>query len=318
MNSNIKQLGSVSKFNMNKSSLWKRMWKARWLYFLMLPGLLYFLIYKYWPMWGVFIAFQNYQPYLGMTGSTWVGFAHFQRFFNEPQFWMLLRNTLVIATYNMIFYFPIPILIALLLNEVRHEAYKKTVQTMIYLPHFVSWVVVSGMTYMVLSQTDGIVNNVIESLGFARINFLMNSDWLRPLLVIQSVWKEAGWGTILFLAALSGVDIQLYEAARVEGANRFQQVWYITLPAIRSTIVVLFILRLGNFLDLGFEQIFLMLNALNREVGEVFDTYIYTVGITQGSFSYSTAVGLFKSIIGLVLVVGSNTLARKFGEEGLY
>lgn len=318
MISDVKQKVTINGGGVNYKLLYKRIWKARWLYFLMMPGLLYFIIYKYLPMWGILMAFQNYQPYLGIMGSKWVGLRHFERFFMDPQFMMLLKNTLVIATYNLIFYFPIPILVALLLNEVRHELFKKTVQTMIYLPHFISWVVVSGMTYMLLSTTDGAVNYIIETLGFSKINFLMNAVWMRPLLVIQSIWKEAGWGTIIFLAALAGVDVQLYESARIEGANRFQQTWYITLPSIKSTIIVLLILRLGNFLDLGFEQIFLMLNAMNREVGEVFDTYVYTTGVLQGQFSYSTAVGLFKSVVGLILVLFSNSVAKRLGEEGLY
>ncbi|MDF2674023.1 MAG: protein lplB [Clostridiales bacterium] len=318
MISDVNRNITINGGGINHKHLYKRIWKARWLYFLMMPGLLYFIIYKYLPMWGILMAFQNYQPYLGIMGSKWVGLRHFERFFMDPQFMMLLKNTLIIATYNLIFYFPIPILIALLLNEIRHELFKKTVQTMIYLPHFISWVVVSGMTYMLLSTTDGAVNYIIEALGFSKINFLMNATWMRPLLVIQSIWKEAGWGTIIFLAALAGVDVQLYESARIEGASRFQQTWYITLPSIKSTIIVLLILRLGNFLDLGFEQIFLMLNAMNREVGEVFDTYVYTTGVLQGQFSYSTAVGLFKSVVGLILVLFSNYIAKRLGEEGLY
>jgi len=264
------------------------------------------------------MAFQNYQPHLGIWNSEWVGFKHFERLFSEADFWMLLRNTLYIACLDLIVFFPITIILALLLNEVRKEMFKRYVQTMVYVPHFLSWVVVVGLSYILLTTEGGIINELIAKFGSEKVQFLMSPDWFRPLIIIQMVWKDAGWGTIIFLAALAGVNSQLYEAARIDGANRWRLLWHITLPSIRSVIVILLILRLGNFLDLGFEQIFLMLNAMNREVGEVFDTYVYMVGIRQGQFSYSAAVGLFKSIVGLVLVIGANTLAKKFGEEGIY
>ncbi|GIN71037.1 putative multiple-sugar transport system permease YteP [Bacillus sp. J14TS2] len=295
-----------------------RLWKDRWLYLFLLPGLVYFLVYKYMPMWGVLISFQNYQPHLGIWNSQWVGFKHFERFFSEPEFWMLFRNTLYIAFLDLMIFFPITIIIALLLNEVRKEMFKRFVQTMVYVPHFLSWVVVVGISYILLTTEGGIINELISWVGGDKIPFLMSQDWFRPLIIIQMIWKDAGWGTIIFLAALAGVNSQLYEAARIDGANRWRLLWHITLPSIRSVIVILLILRLGNFLDLGFEQIFLMLNAMNREVGEVFDTYVYQVGIRQGQFSYSAAVGLFKSIVGFILVIGANSLAKKFGEEGIY
>lgn len=302
----------------NRKSLTTRLWKDRWLYLFLLPGLVYFIVYKYLPMWGVLMSFQNYQPHLGIWNSQWVGFKHFERFFSEPEFWMLFRNTLYIAFLDLMIFFPITIIIALLLNEVRKEMFKRFVQTMVYVPHFLSWVVVVGISYILLTTEGGIINELISWLGGDKIPFLMSQDWFRPLIIIQMIWKDAGWGTIIFLAALAGVDSQLYEAARIDGANRWRLLWHITLPSIRSVIVILLILRLGNFLDLGFEQIFLMLNAMNREVGEVFDTYVYQVGIRQGQFSYSAAVGLFKSIVGFILVIGANSLAKKFGEEGIY
>ncbi|WP_246132333.1 ABC transporter permease [Paenibacillus hemerocallicola] len=292
--------------------------RDQWLYYMLLPGIIYFILFKYLPMWGVLISFQNYQPFLGFWHSDWVGLKHFARFFGEPTFWMLLRNTIVLAVYNLVFFFPLPIIVALLLNEVRHERFKRFIQTMIYIPHFFSWVVVVGMVYMLLTVEGGLVNELIVMAGGDKINFLISSEWFRTLILSEVIWKETGWGTIIFLAALAGVDPQLYEASKIDGANRWRQLWHITLPAIRSTIVILFILRLGHFLDTGFEQIILMLNALNRGVGEVFDTYVYSVGINQSQFSYSTAVGLFKSLVGLVLVLASNALAKKFGEEGIY
>lgn len=301
-----------------RSRLAARLLKNRLLYMMLLPGVVYFIVFKYLPMWGVLIAFQDYQPYVGMLGSKWVGLKHFIQFFSEPTFGVLFRNTLLLAVYNLVFFFPLPIIIALMLNSLRMKLFSRIIQTTIYVPHFVSWVVVIGLTYIFFTTDGGIVNNVIESLGGTERPFLMSEQWFRTMIVSQGIWKEAGWGTIIFLAALSGIDPQLYEAARMDGANRWRQLWHITLPSIRSTIVILFILRLGSFLDTGFEQIFLMLNAMNRNVGEIFDTYVYTLGITQGQFSYSTAVGLFKSLVGLFLVVVTNWLARKMGEEGVY
>ncbi|WP_299090296.1 sugar ABC transporter permease [uncultured Metabacillus sp.] len=306
------------KVEVEKKPLYIRLWKDRWLYLFLLPGLLYFVIYKYFPMWGVLMAFQNYQPHLGIWNSEWVGLKHFERLFSETQFWMLIKNTLYIAFLDLVIFFPITIILALLLNEIRKEMFKRFVQTMVYVPHFLSWVVVVGISYILLSTEGGVINELIASLGGDKVQFLTDVDWFRPLIIIQMVWKDAGWGTIIFLAALAGVNSQLYEAARIDGANRWRLLWHITLPSIRSVIIILLILRLGNFLDLGFEQIFLMLNAMNREVGEVFDTYVYTVGIRQGLFSYSAAVGLFKSVVGLILVIGANQLAKKFGEEGIY
>ncbi|MDR6717324.1 putative aldouronate transport system permease protein [Paenibacillus sp. 2003] len=299
-------------------TLFGRIVKNRWLYFMLFPGLLYFLLFKYWPMYGVLIAFKDYQPFLGFLDSPFVGLKHFERFFNDPNFVVLFRNTLVLAFLNILFFFPLPIIIALMLNELRHHVFKRTIQTLVYIPHFMSWVVVVGIAYIFLTTEGGIVNDLLAYFGREKINFLASNEWFRTIVTAEVIWKETGWGTIIFLAALSGVDPQLYEAARMDGANRLRQLWHITLPAIRSTIIILLILRLGNFLDTGFEQIFLMLNAMNREVGEVFDTYVYSVGISQGQYSFSTAVGLFKSFIGLILVVVANHLAKRFGEEGIY
>jgi len=295
-----------------------RLFKNRWIYAMLLPGVIYFAVFKYLPMWGVLIAFQDYQPFLGFLNSPWVGMKHFERFFAEPAFWMLFRNTLLMALYHLLFFFPLPILIALLLNELRNKWFKNVVQSFLYVPHFISWVVVVGIAYIFFTTEGGLINELIVSLGGSKISFLMSQEWFRPLIVSEMIWKETGWGTIIFLAALAGVDMQLYEAARIDGAGRFRQIWHVTLPAIRTTIVILLILRLGHFLDTGFEQIYLMMNAMNREVAEVFDTYVYNAGILQGQFSYTTAVGLFKSVVGLILVVSANHLARKAGEEGIY
>ncbi|MDQ0877580.1 putative aldouronate transport system permease protein [Paenibacillus sp. V4I3] len=313
------QLQIRTNYRFFKESLFIRdIVRDRWLYFILLPGVLYFIIFKYVPMFGLLMAFEDYKPHLGFMNSPWVGLKHFERFFSEPQFWMLFRNTILLAIYNLVFFFPLPIVLALMLNEVRIGIFKRFAQTLLYLPHFVSWVVAVGIFYVLFTTEGGVVNELIQKIGIEKIPFMLSEDWFRPMIISQSIWKEAGWGTIIFLAALSGVDLQLYEAARMDGAGRWRQLWHITLPAIRSTIVILFILRLGSFLDTGFEHIFLMLNSMNREVGEVFDTFVYMKGLTQGQYSYSAAVGMFKSLVGLVLVLGSNWIAKKFGEEGVY
>lgn len=300
-----------------RNSRWGKIKKDKWLYFMLLPGLVYFIIFKYWPMWGVLIAFQNYVPYLGFWKSEWIGFTHFENFFTNPDFFRLLRNTLILAVYDLVFFFPAPIILALLLNEVRIAIYKRLVQTMVYVPHFVSMVIVASMTYVFLTPNGGILYELIHAITGSKINVLADPAWFRPLIILQIIWKETGWGTIIFLAALASVEVEQYEAAIVDGATRFQRLRYITLPSISSTIIILLILRLGNFLDTGFEQIFLMTNSLNRSVADVFDTYVYFVGITQGAYSYSTAIGLFKSLVGIILIYGSNWLAKRFGHEGI-
>ncbi|MCT2193564.1 sugar ABC transporter permease [Paenibacillus sp. p3-SID1389] len=292
--------------------------RDKFLYVLALPGLLYFLIFKYVPMWGIIISFQNYSPYQGVLASPWVGLEHFRRFFSNPDFFMLFRNTLAINTLSLIFFFPLPILLSLMLNEVRQQAYKKIVQSIVYLPHFLSWVIIVGITFILFSTGDGAVNQMLVSLGFEKIDFLTSKNYFWAMLTAQSIWKDAGWGTIIFLAAMASIDPQLYEAAKIDGAGRFRQMWNVTLPGIRSVIVILLILRMGHIMDVGFEQVFLMMNGAVSEVADVFDTYVYRLGVKQGQFSYSTAVGLFKSMVGLILVIGTNKLAKKFGEEGVY
>ncbi|OBW51766.1 protein lplB [Bacillus safensis] len=290
----------------------------KFLYLMILPGLIYFIVFKYVPMWGLIIAFQDYQPFLGILGSEWVGFKHFIRLFTEPTFFILLKNTLILFAMNVVIFFPIPILLALLLNEVRLALFKKFVQTMIYIPHFMSWVIVVSLSFVLLTVDGGLMNELIAFFGGEKINFLLSQEWFRPMYILQVIWREAGWSTIIYLAAITAVDPQLYEAAKMDGAGRLRQMWHITLPAIKSVIVVLLILKIGDTLELGFEHVYLLLNATNREVAEIFDTYVYTAGLKQGQFSYSTAVGLFKAAVGLILVMLANRLAKKFGEEGIY
>ncbi|MGG1519206.1 sugar ABC transporter permease [Paenibacillus oryzisoli] len=301
-----------------RSRIWAIMKRDKFLYLLALPGIVFMILFKYVPMWGIIIAFQNYSPYRGVLGSDWVGLEHFIRFFSNPDFMTLFRNTMAINLMNLVFYFPLPIVVALLLNEVMSKPFKKLIQSIVYLPHFLSWVIIVGITILVLTRTDGAVNNLLVYFGFDKIDFLTNPKLFWILLTVQSIWKEAGWGTIIFLAAIAGLDTQLYEAAKMDGAKRLRQIWHITLPGIRSVILILLILRIGNIMDVGFEQVFLMGNGAVSDVGEVFDTYVYRLGIQQGQFSFSTAVGLFKSVVGLVLVVIANKLAKRFGEEGVY
>lgn len=293
-------------------------WRHKTLYLMALPGIVYFLLFKYLPMGGLVIAFQDYLPFMGVAESPWVGFDHFVRLFTEDTFFMLLGNTLIVSLLLLVFSFPVPIILALMLNEIRSRVFKRSLQSIVYLPHFMSWVIVVSLFYVLLTTDGGAINNVIAGAGGEEISFLTDPEWLRPMYVFQNVWKSAGWGTIVYLAALTAVDASLYEAAELDGAGRWRQTWHITLPAIRPTIVVMFILAIGDFLELGFEHMFLLLNSLNREAAEIFDTYVYTAGIQNGQLSYATAVGMFKGLVGLLLVVIANRMAKKFGEEGVY
>ncbi|MFD0961039.1 ABC transporter permease [Paenibacillus chungangensis] len=285
---------------------------------IMLPGILYFLVYKYAPMWGIIIAFKDFNIFAGISESDWVGWQHFRDMFHDSQFYTVFFNTLIISIYKLLWGFPGPIILALLLNEVRHFLYKRSIQTLAYLPHFLSWVIVAGVLQNILSPTSGVVNQFLGYLGIEPIFFLADPQWFRAVIVASDIWKDIGWGAIIYLAALSGVNPEMYEAATVDGANKWQQILKITIPSILPTIIILFILRLGHVLDVGFEQIFIMLNPLVHNVGDVIETYTYRVGITQGKYSYTTAVGLFKSLIGLLLVIAANRTAKKLGHEGLW
>lgn len=297
-----------------------------WLYLMIIPGVLYMIVFNYCPMGGLVMAFQDFSPYNGDSAigafihSPFVGLSVFKKFFTGPDFLRLLKNTLSISIASLIFYFPMPIILALLLNEIKSMAFKRVAQTMVYIPHFISMVIVASLTLQLFSTTDGIVYHWL-TLIFGKNNapdFMSNPKLFVPMLIGQSMWKETGYGTIIFLAALSGVDVQLYEAAEVDGANRWQKMWHITLPAIRSTIVIMLILKVGSILNTGYEQIFLMQNSMNRTVSEVFDTYIYTKGVVQGNYSLATAAGMFKSIVSMIMVLGANKLAQLFGESGFY
>lgn len=297
-----------------------------WLYILMIPGILYMLIFNYTPMAGLVMAFEDFSPYNGDTaiqalfGSPFAGLKYFEKLFTGPDFWRLLRNTLAISLANLIFAFPAPIILALLLNELRCKWFKRFSQTLVYIPHFVSIVIVAALTYQLFSTTDGVAYHMLVQV-FGKQNapdIMSNPKLFSTMIVGQNLWKETGYGTIIYLAALSSVDTQLYEAAKIDGAGRWQLMWHVTLPAIRGTIILMLIMKVGSLLNTGYEQIFLMQNAMNRSVSDVFDTYIYTKGIVNGQYSLATAAGLFKSIVSMVMVVGANKIAKLFGESGLY
>lgn len=309
-----------------KKESWKHALKSHgWLYIMITPGVIWMLVFCFFPMFGLLMAFQDFSPYNGDTifsavmHSPMVGIKIFKKFMTGPDFSMLLKNTLAISIVSLLFYFPAPIILALMLNELKSMLFKRVAQTMVYIPHFISWVIVATLTAQLFNSTDGFVYHLFQQIMGNHAPDIMSEPHLFvPMIVGQSIWKETGYGTIIFLAALAGVDLQLYEAAEVDGANRWQKMWHITLPALRATIVIMLILKVGQLLNTGYEQIFLMQNSMNRSVSDVFDTYIYTKGVVNGNYSLATAAGLFKSIVSMILVIGANKLAKIFGESGFY
>lgn len=287
------------------------------LYMLLLPGLLYFIVFKYMPMYGIIIAFQDYSPFKGIGGSEFVGLKHFLRFFEDDEFITVFRNTLLISFYKLVFGFPFPILLALMLNEVRKMAFKRIAQTLFYIPHFFSWVIFGGIVIQVLSS-KGMINTVIAFFGGDPILFMAEKEYFRSILVISDIIKESGWASIIYLAAIAGVDPSLYEAATMDGAKKRHEIWHITLPSIKTTIVILFILQLGNILELGVQQVFMLYNPLVYEVGDIIDTYVYRVGLTQQKYSFATAVGLFQATVGLILIYAANAFAKRYSGGGLW
>ncbi|MEC0123505.1 ABC transporter permease [Paenibacillus pabuli] len=310
---------------MNSSGLGSRLgdagrylWRYRILYLLSVPGILYFFIFKYVPLFGSVIAFQNYNIFKGITGSDWVGLEHFQKMFSHYDFLRILNNTLLLGLYDLVIAFPVPILLAILLNEVRMIVFKRLLQTIVYMPHFLSWVVISGIFMGIFSMDAGVVNKALEFLGMQPIYFLGEDSYIRSILIGSGIWRDSGYGTIIFLAAIAGINPDLYEAAEVDGAGRLKQIWSITLPSLLPTIMILLLLHIGKFLDLGFERVFVFLNPLNLESGEILDTYIYKAGLLSQQYSYTTAIGLFKSVVGLMLILLGNFFSKKTTGESLY
>jgi putative aldouronate transport system permease protein len=276
------------------------------------------MIFNYAPMYGLIIAFKDFSPNLGILGSPWVGLKHFQQFFGSYQFTAIILNTVLLNIYCLIFGFPLPIILALMLNELKSGRLKKFVQTVTYAPHFISTVVLVSMLILFTSPESGIINKFLEFAGFEAVNFMGKAGWFRGLYVLSGIWQETGWSSILFLAALAGVDYELHEAAVIDGASRMQRIWHINIPSILPTIMIVLILTVANMMNIGFEKVYLMQNALNLSVSEVISTYVYKRGIQNMQYSFSTAVGLFNSVINFILLLGVNRISKRTSEIGLW
>ncbi|WP_282940826.1 ABC transporter permease subunit [Paenibacillus sp. RC67] len=300
------------------ASLSKTWRKSKYLWLLFLPCLVYFILFRYAPMFGLVITFKNYNTFKGIMASEWVGLKYYRMFLENPDFFLLLRNTFLLGAYKLLFSFPAPIALALLLNEVRTVLFKKFVQTVSYLPHFISNVIVASMVIMFLSPTGGLINQMIKALGFQPINFMMEPGMFRTVYVISEIWQHIGWETIIYLAALTAVDPQLYEAAGIDGANRWRKLWHVTVPGIAPAIVIVFILNVGKVLEIGFEKVFLMYNPATYGTADIISTYVYRVGLEQGNFSYAAAIDLFMGIISLIFIWTANTISRRVGETSLW
>ena len=284
---------------------------------MVLPVVAYFIIFAYKPMYGLIIAFQNYRPNLGFLRSPWVGFRHFTNFLNDVYFFRLFRNTFSISFFSILFGFPAPIILALLLNEIRNILFKRTVQTITYMPYFISMVIVCSLI-RIYSATNGIFSQIAMSFGGNAKNYLTVGKYFLPIYVVSGVWQTIGWNSIIYLAALTGIDQEQYEAATIDGAGRFRRMWHVTLPNLLPTIMVLFILRMGGILNVGFEKIILLYNEAIYETADVISSYVYRRGILEASYSYAAAVGLFNSLINIIFLVTANKLSKKFTESGLF
>lgn len=301
----------------SRARRWRAVGRAWQLYVLLAPTLLYFAIFKFWPMYGVQIAFRNFNPVDGFLGSPWVGTAHFERFLGSFQFGELVENTLLLAVTNLAFVFPIPILLALLVNQLSSARFRGFVQTVLYAPSFISTVIVVGMLYVLLSPRSGLVNHLITLTGGDPVFFLGDASWFRPVYVGSSVWQEAGFSMVVYLAALAGIDPALHEAAKIDGASALQRIRHIDLPGIMPVISILFILAVGNLLNIGFEKALLLQTPLNASESQIIQTYVYQAGLQQAQFSYSTAIGLFNSVLNLALLLTFNGVARRLRQNSL-
>lgn len=303
----------------HRKTTMKEILKNRSLYVMLIPVVIYYILFQYKPMYGTIIAFKDFKPFLGVWDSNWVGFKHFIAFFESYYFWRILRNTIVISLYQLIFAFPAAIILALLLNEVKNQFFKRVVQSISYLPHFISLVVVCGMLIDFM-QPDGIINRMIMALGLVSepINFLILPGWFRTIFVGSGIWQGIGWSSIIYLAALSGINPSLYEAASVDGAGRWRQMWNITLPGILPTIVILLIMSIGQFMIVGFDKIILLYNPATYETADVIGSFVYRRGIMEANYSFTAAVGLFNSVINLILLVSVNQIAKKKAESSLW
>ena len=295
----------------------KAMKEHKVLYLLMVPVLLYFVLFRYLPMFGLVIAFKDYNIFKGIWASDWVGLANFEALVHSSDFWNVMKNTLVISLTKILIGFPIPILLAILLNDIKSMRFKRVTQTFLYLPHFLSWVVIGGIMLNLFSPVFGLAGEVFRTLGIEPVNIMAKKGSIFWVVIFSDVWKEAGWSTIVFLAALTQVDESLYEAAKMDGANKFKQMLHITLPCISSIVIVMLILRIGKVMNAGFEQILVLQNPITMESIDIFDTYVYREGLGRGSYSFAAAVDTFKSVIALILVTSANKISKMFGEEGI-
>lgn len=291
--------------------------KNKWKYFIVLPVIVYLILFNYKPMYGIIIAFKRYKPHIGIMDSPWVGLQNFKSLFTDLYFTRSLRNTLTISALSLLFSFPAPVLLALLLNEIKSQKVKRTVQTITYMPHFISTVVICGMIVS-FTQSGGLFNDIVAFFGGERTNLLIQTKNFYPIYILSGIWQQIGWDSIIYLAALAGVDQEQYEAARVDGAKRLQMIWYITLPSLIPTISMLLVLKMGKVLNVGYEKILLLYQPATYEVADVISTYAYRRGIIDANYSYSTAVGLFNSVVNLILLVVSNKISKKLGQSGLF
>jgi putative aldouronate transport system permease protein len=304
-----------------RRTLLSYLWDARLLYLLLLPGLIHMVLFKYFPLFGILIAFQDYSPFKGVTGSTWVGFKHFIVFFKDPYSLVLIKNTVLLALYNLLFGFPIPIIFALFLNEVRNKIVKRFVQSFSFFPYFISSAVTVGIAYTFLSPQGGLINEFLQLIGLNPVFFLAEAGWFRSIYVSLNIWHSFGYGAIIYLAAITGIDPHLNEAAEIDGANRWQKMWFVTLPAIANIIVVMFIIHIGNILSVDLDKILLMYNPSVYDTADVIQSYVYRVGFASRGFtdySLGAAIGIFQSIVALVMIYGANQAAKKYSETRLF
>lgn len=297
---------------------WKQILKDYQLYVMLIPFVLYFALFVYRPMGGLQIAFKDYSVYKGIEGSPWVGLENFRTFFESPYSWRLIRNTLLISLYGLIFAFPSSIVLALLLNEVRCKLFKSTVQTFTYLPHFISTVVIAGMVTSFLAPSNGLINIIIEMFGGEKVYFLSQAKYFRTIYTVMGIWQGVGYGSIVYLAALSGIDQELYEACTIDGGGKLKQLWHITLPGLLPTIVTMLIIRIGNIMNVGYESIILLYQPSTYETADIISTYMFRMGLEEGNYSLSAAVGMFNSVIGFVLVIAANKISNKLAGSGIW
>ena len=312
----VSKASSRDRFNIKK--LFRTMWRQRWLYFLMLPTLVYFAIFKYGPLWNAQIAFKDFKPLLGVVDSPWVGFEHFETFINSFYFADLMTNTIIFSVAKLVLGLPLAVICAIALHETWLLRFRTFVQTVIYLPHFLSWVIMFGVLLVILSPGNGLLNEIIRKLGGEPVAFLTSPDHFRWVVILSDIWKETGWSTILYLAALLAISPDLYEAAAVDGATPLQRIWYISLPGILPVVVLVTLLRMGHILEAGFNQIFILYSIPVYSVGDIIDTWVYRQGVLQFEFSLATAVGFFKGVIGLVLILLANRAAKRLAQQSIY